>query len=372
MSRTKVLLIIEAMSGGGGKYVRDLIKNLNHVNFEIYCIYSSQRIDDNFFNEIIELEQYATLIECPDLVREINLSKDLKAYRFILKKIKEINPAVVHCNSSKAGVLGRLAAKQRRIKKIYYTPHAYYFLSSEISDKKRVMFIIIERLLSKFATTKTFCVSNSEKKQAILNKIANSKDIEVIHNGISSQIPEKYLKLHDFLNLPSDAIIIGNNARMSEQKDPWLFIEIAQLLIKEQPLYHFVWVGDGPFYNDIKNFIKRENLTNNIHLLGHRLDSEFIVANYDIFLATSLYEGLPYSLIEALRAGVPIVGKKVVGIEEIIIEDYNGSFFYKINELNDILNNIQNNPEIRRNSLEMFYNEYTLTRMINRIEAFYL
>lgn len=360
------------MSGGAGRHVRDLIKNLDQKRFELYCIYSTQRVDDNFYEEIAELKKHATLFECPDIVREINPSKDLKAYRFISQKIKELNPEVVHCNSSKAGVLGRLAAKRRRVKKVYYTPHAYSFFAPEFSNKKKFVFVSIERILSKVATTKTFCVSDSEKEQALLNKIAADSEIEVIYNGIRPQTPENYLKIREFLNLPLEAVIIGNNARMSEQKNPWLFIEIAQEIVKENALYHFVWVGDGPLFESVKGFVEQQGLTRNIHLLGNRSDSEFIVANYDIFLITSLYEGLPYALIEAMRAGVPIVGKKVVGVKEMIIEDYNGRFFNEVSEISSIFNTVQQKKIFCHNSLATFHEKYTMDQMIERIEEQYL
>lgn len=124
--------------------------------------------------------------------------------------------------------------------------------------------------------------------------------------------------IKESLGLKESNIVIGNNARLSFQKDPFLFMEVAKEVIQQDPNYHFVWAGDGPLFKEVKAFLIKHDLTGNVHLLGERTDSERIVAGYDHYLITSRYEGLPYSLIEAIRAGVPIIGKKVTGVEEII------------------------------------------------------
>lgn len=322
--KQKLLLIIEAMSGGAGRHVQDLITHLPQEKFDIFVIYSNHRTNPEFLEKIVTMNEQATFISCDFLVREIKPKFDLLAYQFIAKKIKEIKPDIVHCHSSKAGVIGRLAAKRRGVKKIFYTPHAYSFLAPEFSGKKKFLFVQIEKFLSRFSTTQTFCVSIGEMQAALEVNLDKTDKFQVIYNGLPEiDLPSKET-IRAQLGLEKTVVVIGNNARMSEQKNPMFFMEIAQKMIIQNANWHFVWAGDGQLMPLFQSFIKQNGLEENIHLLGERPDSETVVTAYDIFLTTSQYEGLPYAPIEAMRAGVPILATNVVGNSELVIEGKNG------------------------------------------------
>ena len=322
--KQKLLLIIEAMSGGAGRHVQDLISHLSQEKFDIFVIYSNHRTNPEFLEKIVTMNEQTTFISCDFLVREIKPKFDLLAYQFIAKKIKEIKPDIVHCHSSKAGVIGRLAAKRRGVKKIFYTPHAYSFLAPEFSGKKKFLFVQIEKFLSRFATTQTFCVSIGEMQAVLEVNLDKTDKFQVIYNGLPEiDLPSKET-IRAQLGLEKTVVVIGNNARMSEQKNPMFFMEIAQKMIRQNANWHFVWAGDGQLMPLFQSFIKQNGLEGNIHLLGERPDSETVVTAYDIFLTTSQYEGLPYAPIEAMRAGVPILATNVVGNSELVIEGKNG------------------------------------------------
>ncbi|ATC61370.1 glycosyltransferase family 4 protein [Lactococcus raffinolactis] len=322
--KQKLLLIIEAMSGGAGRHVQDLISHLSQEKFEIFVIYSNHRTNPEFLEKTVTMNEQASFVSCDFLVREINPKYDLLAYQFIAKKIKQIKPDIVHCHSSKAGVIGRLAAKRRGVKKIFYTPHAYSFLAPEFSGKKKFLFVQIEKFLSRFMTTQTFCVSKGEMQAALEVNLDKTDKFQVIYNGLPEiDLPSKET-IRAQLGLEKTVVVIGNNARMSEQKNPMFFMEIAQKMIRQNANWHFVWAGDGQLMPLFQSFIKQNGLEKNIHLLGERPDSETVVTAYDIFLTTSQYEGLPYAPIEAMRAGVPILATNVVGNSELVIEGKNG------------------------------------------------
>lgn len=362
----KILFIIEAMSGGAGRHVQDLILNLDTKKYEIYCVYSENRTDSRFVKQKKDLNNQATLIECSSLNREINIINDMSAFLEIVKIIKKIKPDIVHCHSSKAGVIGRLAAKICGVKKIYYTPHAYSFLAPEFSGKKQKFFVAIEKYLSRYATTKTFCVSKGEMKEALKNEIDKKDKFEVIYNGLPDiKLPSK-AEIRKQLGLPINAIVVGNNARLSEQKNPQLFLKIAKKVITENNNYHFVWAGDGPLMEEVVKYVDANNLISNVHLLGDRPDSELIVAGYDVFLLTSLYEGLPYAPIEAMRVGVPILATNVVGNDEVVLRGVNGLF------IDDIISNL--NKILSFNSTEIkntFKENFSLRTMIEKNSNYY-
>ncbi|MFQ7233610.1 MAG: glycosyltransferase [Enterococcus hulanensis] len=374
--KKKVLLISESMGGGLRKHVVQLINCLDKQKYELYFIHGTKTTDAVFLEEYEGLKRNATVIPCESFTREIDLKNDLKTLCFIMKKIKEIEPDIVHCHSSKAGAIGRLAAKKEGIKKIFYTPHAYSFLAPEFSDKKKQMFIFIERFLSRYATCLTFCVSEGEKKEALKHKVDVSKKFKVIYNGLPEVDFFESQSIKEELGLSPDTFLVGNNARMSEQKNPILFFEIAKQLSKLNDNYHFVWAGEGPLYEQVRCFIEDNNLKNKTHLLGDRSDSEYLVKGYDLFLITSKYEGFPYAPIEALRAGVPVTGTHVNGISEVIVENINGYSFdpNNIYRAVQVIDNLFNDRTLinREKILNSYEENFSQKEMIQKIETFYL
>lgn len=355
--RKKIIFIIEALSGGAGRHVKDLMLNIDNATFESILIYGSQRTDVELLKNLSSFELY----ECPSLAREIDLKKDFESVQFINKIIRKIEPDIIHCHSTKAGVVGRIAAKRNHIKKIFYTPHAYSFLAPEFSNIKKKLFVLIEHFLSKYATTKTFCVSNGEKKNALERHIDRSEKISVIYNGLPEIKFENKREIKIRLGLQANDFVVGNNARMSAQKNPMLFMEIAKAVIEQNDKFHFVWVGDGVLMSTVKEYIFNNGLEKNVHLLGNRKDSELMVAGYDVFMLTSLYEGLPYAPIEALRAGVPIYSTNVIGSNEVVFEGENGEF---IN--GDYLNSLKKISELSNIKSE-FKKKFDIDIMINKI-----
>ncbi|MBO0452043.1 glycosyltransferase [Candidatus Enterococcus murrayae] len=373
--KKKVLLISESMGGGLRKHIVQLINNLNREKYEIYFIHGTKTMDSVFVEEYDSLKMKATIIPCETFTRSIDLKNDLKTLNFISKIIEEINPDIVHCHSSKAGAIGRIAARMKRVEKIFYTPHAYSFLSPEFSEKKRIMFIAIERFLSRHLTNMTFCVSKSEKEEAIKVGVDTESKIKVIYNGLPSISFSNRNRIRDELNLSSENFIIGNNARMTDQKNPELFFNIAKGLIEQNTNYHFVWAGSGPLLTKVKSFVEKNDLENNIHLLGDRQDSEIIVRDFDVFLITSNYEGFPYAPIEALRAGVPVVGTNVTGICEVINEKLNGYLFEKKKpqKAMEILERIYNGNILfdKDKIISSYKINYSQNEMIKKIDDYY-
>ena len=136
----KVVLIAEAMLGGSRQHVFDIARELNKEEFQVYLIYSDARADEKFFEEIKEIGKTVELIKCDEMQRSLG-RHDFAAYKKIKWLLKDIQPDIVHCHSSKAGVVGRLAAKKCNVPLSLYTPHAYAFQSPECSAMKKWIYI---------------------------------------------------------------------------------------------------------------------------------------------------------------------------------------------------------------------------------------
>lgn len=377
----KVLIICEALAGGVRKHVFDLIENLNKDEFSIYLMYSKNRNEIGLNEEIKRIinKKEIHLIENQYLVRNIDAKNDIRAFLNILKLLIQIKPDIVHCHSSKAGALGRVASKMVFVKKIFYTPHAYIMQNQDVSKKKKYIYGVIEKILSRFFTTLTLNVSKGERQFAISNNIDKPQKFKVIYNGIN--FSKNYIYNTEILKkevgIKDNEIVIGTAARLDNQKDPFTFMEIAKKVVNENPKVKFIYVGDGILKSKIENYILMNNLKSNVILLGFRRDIESILNIFDIYLITSIYEGLPYSLIEALRSKLPIVATDVVGNNEIVSNEFNGLLFKVrnvqdgVNKINYLLNGKYNINTMKSNSYKLFNEKFTLNKMIKEIEKIY-
>ncbi|MEE8858491.1 glycosyltransferase [Leuconostoc mesenteroides] len=365
MKRKKVKVMIITQSEGGGlrRHLVDLLNHLDKDIFEIYFVYNSRKGDDTFQNWLKNVCEGINLIDLPNFERQISLKNDLSIFLELRKLVKDISPDVVHTHSSKAGVLGRIAAKTLGVKKIFYTPHAYSFLSSEFSIKKRNLYKVIERFLSRYATTKTFNVSNSEKESAINAKIDFPEKFEVITNSLPEvELLEKKVA-RDKLKIDQEQVAVVNLARVTYQKNPELFVNIATEFLSLNTHVHFYWIGAGDFLNPVPS---------NVHFLGNINDADLYLKAFDIYLSTSLYEGLSYSLLEAARAHLPIVATEVSG--NIDMRDiYKKTYYFKVDDEQmavKLIQNISTNDNSKYNGVLNKNKDFD--NLINTIQGFYL
>ncbi|UOK57873.1 glycosyltransferase [Bacillus sp. OVS6] len=209
----KVVFICESLGGGVRRHLVDLLSHLNLKEYEVHVIHGSERVDDVFQSAKRDLTKKGVqFYEVREMEREISIRNDLAATRAIIKMLTKIKPQIVHCHSSKAGAIGRIAARICRIEKIYYTPHAYVLQNPNLSRKKKLIYKGIEILLA-FLSTKNVHVSRGEESFAIKNKIVPLDKSVVIYNGIPTPI-HSYASTKNF----KDKVVIGTIARMDYQK----------------------------------------------------------------------------------------------------------------------------------------------------------
>lgn len=350
----KIVHVVECFAGGVFSFLSNLTNELDKEEYIV--IYGINR--DNTPSDFREkFPPNTKFIPWKSASRSLNPLTDLKALwelYIILKKIDDID--IIHLHSSKAGFLGRIVSfLLGKSSRTIYTPHAISFLRLDVSPKKRKIFIWMERFASFFGGKIVAC-SQSEKEAIEEQGI---KNVTFINNGI------KKLQIEKKVNT-SDKTTIISVGRLSIQKNPKLFNDIALEFI-DNPNIQFIWCGDGE--------LKSELTSPNIKCTGwiERKELENYLVNADIYLSTSLWEGLPLSVLEAMSIGLPVVLSDCVGNRDLV-ED-NGVLYNNKIEAIKIINDFRENNKWfifkGKKSKELFFKEFDLKNMSKKYYSLY-
>lgn len=306
----------------------------------------------------------------PDLVREINPAKDIKTINSICHILEDKQPDIIHCHSSKAGIVGRIAGAIKNIPAVF-TAHGWAFTSG-VSPAKRIIYAAIEHMMLGI-TKKVICVSEFDRQLAKRWFLHNYNRVVTVHNGIvdktfNSNIVREY-------SLPLKLVSV---ARFSHQKNNMELIKAVEQINK---LYsdnlQLNMVGDGPLLSEAQAYVTLYKLENDMYFLGSRTDVDDILNQNDIFCLISNYEGLPISIIEAMRAGMPIIASDVGGVNELVQDGVNGFLIPRgnISELVEKLKYILEHKELIKfmgeASRKIYEEEYTADRMNQKILSVY-
>ncbi|MCK4646185.1 MAG: glycosyltransferase family 4 protein [Candidatus Aminicenantes bacterium] len=318
-------------------------------------------------------------IQCPALVRKINIIKDFKAFFDIWKLIKKNKPLIVHTHSSKAGLLGRLAAKFAGIPIIVHTPHGHVFFGY-FGPLKTKIFIILEKLASRI-TDKIVALTNREKEDHLRLRIANDDKFIIIHSGIDLKkfkelsFNEKQNLKRD-LGIPENILIIGTAGRLEPVKGPEFLIEAAKYIILKYPNTHFLFSGDGHLKQNLEERASELGIEKNIIFLNWRDDVAKIISIYDVFVLPSLNEGMGRVLVEAMALGKPIVASNIGGIPDLVSHGKNG-FLVPPKDPRELANCIQILIEDEEKKAKMgkagkeIVENFTKEKMVEKIAELY-
>ncbi len=323
MANKKIAFIITKLElGGAQKSVLYSVRNLNRPPFKTYLLCGKGGYLDKEAKKHIR-----GLFFIPSLIREISPLKDLKAFFQIRKRLKNLKPDIVHTNSSKAGILGRLAAASLFDKtKIVHTVHGFSFYDGQ-KPLKRKFYILAEKLMAKITDTMVF-VSHEDMDTALKLKIAKAKNCRLIRAGVEVKTPADFKNFDraakiKSLGIKENAKIILSTANLKPQKNPLDMIKAAAEVCKKNRGCVFLYTGTGPLRQKALKLIAKYKLKNNFKLLGHRNDIPELLALADIFTLSSLWEGLPMALAEALFMKVPAVCYDSGGVKEILKDGKN-------------------------------------------------
>ena len=299
--KLKIVQVITRMDHAGGAqiHVRDVVSYLQRQGHPVHLITGAM---ENIHQGFGHIPTY----HVNKLVRELRPLADVRAFFETRKILKMIDPDIVATHSSKAGIIGRLAAKSLRIP-VIFTAHGWSFTEG-MPNPKRAIYRLIEKLAGVF-TDRVIAVSEYDKQLAIRRKVIHERKIISIQNGVHDY-PLKHPKV--FNAVPRLTMI----ARFDIPKKQINLLESLSKLKHLEWTMHFV--GDGTEKLKAEQYANELGIAHRVFFEGWRKDVETVLEKSDIFLLISGYEGLPLSILEAMRAGLPIIATEVGGVKEAV------------------------------------------------------
>ena len=268
----------------------------------------------------------------PDLVREIRPFKDIRAFTKMRRIIKQVQKGVnsskiiVHTHSSKAGILGRWAARLAGVRLIVHSVHGFSFNAYQPS-LVRAFYVFLERLTERI-TTAFVTVSEADREEGIAKGIFKREDVTLVRSGIDIKrfcdLSCDSIAFRKKLGVDRDAPVVAMVACFKPQKAPLDFVRVAKVVLDERSDARFILVGDGLLRPQVETLLDQLKIADKVVLLGWRRDIPEIMHSINILLLTSLWEGLPRVLPQAMASGSPVVATSVNGSPEAVKNGLNG------------------------------------------------
>ena len=265
----------------------------------------------------------------PSLVREVSPLQDLRALWELVATFRRLRPKIVHTHSSKAGILGRLAAWLAGVPCILHTIHGYGVTPAQPLWLQHLV-IKLEWLVGR-VTTHWIAVSQADRRQGLEWELFSASKVSVVRPGIdptpfAARIEQAERdRLRAALGVGPDHLLVGTVSCLKPQKSPEDFIRVAALVCQRMPAAKCALVGDGALRPQIEAMIQAHGLQDRVMLLGWRRDVASLLKAFDVFVLTSQWEGLPCAILEARASRIPIVATRVGGSAEAIIEGIQGT-----------------------------------------------
>jgi glycosyltransferase involved in cell wall biosynthesis len=325
--RLKVLHVITTFPrlSGAADNTRYTVNLLNSDRYDTHLACGVGELDAS------RVASHVRVIPLPSLVRPVAPMSDLRTAWALYRLCRRERYDIVHTHLSKAGVLGRLAARLAGVPVIVHTAHTISFAASA-SPISNWFFQVADRACAVFSA-KIITVSKVNTATYLDHRVGRPAQYVTIHSGVETS---KYLdrseraKCRDELGIQDNDLLIVWIGRLNRQKDPVTFVRAARNLADHLPQARFVMVGEDPLgeslEGQVRTAIRESDMEASLRLLGYRADVHRILAAADLVVHTSLYEGLARSVVETMLAGVPLVATAVDGVLEAVVSGERGGF----------------------------------------------
>lgn len=379
MAKTKILYLITTLDQGGAQNsVLTLIKRIDKREFEPYLAAGKGgRLDGKVKREFKNVYFLSALKH--DVRVRYGLH-DLWAIWQMGRLMRKIKPDIIHTNAPKVGILGRLAARVFwRKAKVVHTFHGLGF-AKEHGEKQFSFFVKTEKFCSSLTDALIF-VSKKNASEAARLGIGKGVRSEIIRAGISFErkLPATFdpAAKKMSLKIPATGRVVLALANFKPLKNPVHFVLAAYKVLGKNKNVYFIYTGDGELKQSTESLIKHLGIEKKILLPGWRGDSDELLAISDVYVSTSLREGVPMSILEAQAHQVPAVCYDVDGIGEVVSNNRTGFLVPKndINVLAEKINTLLRNHHLqerfKQNIARRDFGEFTVPVMIRRQEQLY-
>jgi glycosyltransferase involved in cell wall biosynthesis len=387
-----VLRIINRLNVGGPTYNVAYLSRYIRADYETKVL-AGYKEPDEANSEYILQDLNIPYQYVPGMHRSLNMKNDWRAYQFIKNEIERYRPDIVHTHAAKAGALGRLAAANAKKRpKILHTYHGNVF-DGYFSPLKSKIFLSIEQYLCRKSDA-IIAISETQKKDLVEKyHIAPAEKIHVVRLGFdlgkfTENMDSKRVSFRNEFNIDEDTIVVSIVGRLAPVKNHALFVDAVADLFKQEPAakVKIFIVGDGEMFEPIVAQVKAyglsysvpaaENKNAQVIFTSWRKDIDTINAGSDIIALSSVNEGTPVSIIEALASGKAVICTDVGGIKDImedgvtgIISSQNREDFS--NKLTGLVNDTTLRKSIAEKGRATTLQNYSYTRLVNDVERLY-
>ena len=346
--KPKIFHVITKLELGGAQKVTLMtLERLPREHYDLALVTAPEGLLVDWATRIPDLKR----IWLPALVREVHPLNDAAALFTLWRLFRRERPDVVHTHSSKAGILGRWAARLAGVPFIFHTAHGFGFNDFQ-RPIVRNLYIRLERWTARI-TTKLVVVSYANAEKGEKSGVFRRGDWVLCRDAISVAefMASKPIRrrLAEW-GIPQDKVVVGMVACFKPQKAPLDFVEVVARVVQQTERAHFVMAGDGELRPAIETRIRELGIGRHITLLGWQNDMPEIYRNLDVVVLTSLWEGLPCVFSEAMAVGLPVVATNVDGAREAIVDGDNG-FLHAPHDVEGLARSVLKlvaEPELRR------------------------
>ena len=366
------ILHICNLKSGIDTYVRNTVAKASD-DFEFVIVGGADDNSEPFIRHGKQVKMYQI-----DMYRALNPIKDVKAVMQAIRIIRKERPDLVHCHSAKGGVIGRFAAFLTGTK-VAYTAHAFSFLSAE-SKRKALIFLLLEKI-AKLNSYLLAC-SGSERTLGIEKVGFSERKAFAWNNAVPDSEPQVTQLKTTNLPIPKEGErYVTSIGRPSYQKNPLFMVEVAHGVHMKHHDIKFYLLGVGfysPMLDEMKALIHKYDMDDTFYLLpwlSHGETLQYVKGSL-LYFMTSLYEGLPISVIEAMSLGKAIVASNVLGNKDCVKDGYNGYLLplnkdMFVEKMDELIEDEDKRKEMESNSRVYFESDFFIDNRIKALENIY-
>ncbi len=371
-------IITRLDSGGAATNTLVSVEGLRAHGFDTSLLYGKTHAPDGHIRERLEAGGVPALY-LPEMVRDVAPLQDARAFRVIRRQLAAEDYDLVHTHSSKAGALGRLAARGRRLP-IVHTPHGHIFYGY-FGRLPTSLFVAAERYLARH-TNRLVSLTDDETREALAHGIGRPEQYVTIASGVPLQrfaepLPGEGEAFRHAHGIPLDATLVVSTGRLVPIKGFDLLIRAFAASPACRAAVYLAILGDGPERETLKELARQEGVEERVRFVGRMDDVRPALRASDVFVLASRNEGMGRSLVEALTGGCAVVATDAGGIPTFLAHESNGLLVPRedVGALAAALERLVTRPELRdelaRNAPASVAVEFDQDTMVERLAELY-